>query len=376
LGARTVCFISHFASMSTPQTVSNDEFTNDAVAAEEKHDVYAAEVEKSSPRVLRVRALNPSEYTLSGTNTWFVGTGSSRILIDTGDGEQPGYVPLLREVMARNGIERIQSIVVTHWHFDHLGGVPVLQEAFGPDLKVYKFLPENDNHASSKNSLPRDPYSVWPKKKFTPIVHGMVLACEGATLKFFHTPGHAVDHVIAVLKEENSMFTADNVLGAGSSVFGDLAVYLRSLATMLALKPTNLYPGHGPTIMDSGAGEGQAHIQSYIQNRQKRIDSVLDALKHAATDSGSHGEMSSRDDESGDKSLTTASIVALVYANKNIAPSLVPAATNNTLLVLRKLEQDGFVKLRSPNPSDNLYETVATLKWQWTGNAQTQTAKY
>lgn len=47
-----------------------------------------------------------------------------------------------------------------------------------------------------------------------------------------------------VLKEENAMFTGDNVLGHGTAVYEDLAVYLDSLSRMREQFHGRAYPGH------------------------------------------------------------------------------------------------------------------------------------
>lgn len=50
-----------------------------------------------------------------------------------------------------------------------------------------------------------------------------------------------------VLEEENAMFTGDNVLGHGTAVFEDLAMYLDSLSRMREQFDGRAYPGHvGP----------------------------------------------------------------------------------------------------------------------------------
>lgn len=60
-------------------------------------------VEQVTDRVLRVLGQNPGKFTFQGTNTFVIGTGASRILIDTSGGE-PEYASLLAETLAERGI--------------------------------------------------------------------------------------------------------------------------------------------------------------------------------------------------------------------------------------------------------------------------------
>ncbi|CAE7841897.1 unnamed protein product, partial [Symbiodinium necroappetens] len=97
-------------------------------------------IEKLSGRVTRVLGRNPSPFSLTGTNLYLVGTGSSRILVDAGEGKA-GVLQDLIDVMAQQGCHHISQVVITHWHIDHLLGVPELMDYFGSEMQVRKYMP-------------------------------------------------------------------------------------------------------------------------------------------------------------------------------------------------------------------------------------------
>ncbi len=214
-----------------------------------------------SDRVAVALGQNPSPFTGPGTNTYLLGTGASRILLDPGQGVD-GYLPFLEEAMQRAGCETLQEIVLTHGHPDHIGGCSQVMERFG-SLSVKK--------------------RPWPEIdaaydfEITPIDDGDVVETEGASLRAIHTPGHAPDHLCFLLEEERALISGDNVLGVGTTVIpaqsGDLAQYMRSLDRLLAEKPKRIYPAHGPFIED-----GPGKIQEYIDHRLEREDQILAAM--------------------------------------------------------------------------------------------------
>ena len=56
-----------------------------------------------------------------------------RILIDTGEPGKPEYISTLKSVLAEKKIN-VSSILVTHWHVDHVGGVSdVCSQVICPD---------------------------------------------------------------------------------------------------------------------------------------------------------------------------------------------------------------------------------------------------
>src|SRR4029453_17580344 len=221
--------------------------------------VALPDVDVWSERVTVALGQNPGIFTGPGTNTYLVGTGPRRILLDPGSGVAP-YPDVLGQPIERTGCDGLQEIVLTHGHIDHLGGVAQIRERFGS-------LP------GSKLPDANDPDGL----DFTPLADGAVVRTEGAALRAVHTPGHATDHLCFLLEEEQSLFSGDNVLGVGTTVIpshgGDLFDYMRSLDRMLALAPRRIYPAHGPRIDD-----GVAKIRDYIAHRGARERQILDAL--------------------------------------------------------------------------------------------------
>jgi len=232
------------------------------------------EVAHLSDRVIRVVGRNPSPYALTGTNLYLVGTGEERILVDAGEGK-PGVLQDLLETMEQQGCKRLSQVVITHWHFDHIGGVPEMIDHFG-SLVVRKYMPK-EGTAFGESIDFWDPSELLSTIEVKELVDLEELHCEGATLKVLFTPGHANDHICLFLEEEKALFTGDNVLGWGTGTFQDLQPYMKSLKRMAAQVPRVLYPAHGPAI--AGAEESAAWLKMYISHREERIHQVAKELR-------------------------------------------------------------------------------------------------
>ncbi|EGB07826.1 hypothetical protein AURANDRAFT_4854, partial [Aureococcus anophagefferens] len=251
-----------------------------------------AAFETHSRRVSRVLGRNPGAFTLQGTNCYVVGCGPRRVLVDAGEG-RPAFGPALAAALRALDCT-VDRVVITHRHFDHTGGIAQIRDML-PGVTVRKL---------AKREFKFDP--------------GRYNAPPGTTLRVWHTPGHCEDHACFLLEEERAIFSGDNVLGAGSSWFEDLATYMRTLNDMLRLaegeKLVALYPGHGPPSADPAA-----KIREYVDHRGAREGQVRAAL-----------------DDAGRTSLE---IVLAIYPK--LPPYLTFAAQHNVLAHLAKLRADG-----------------------------------
>lgn len=237
-------------------------------------------VSQLSPLVTRVLGCNPGHMTLQGTNTYLVGVGKSRLLVDTGERGVGEYIDNLQGTL-RDQEAGIGKILLTHWHHDHVGGVrDVLAGRATRDIVLYKF-PRTETRSSVWGSVPGGEANVGEASlegvDVVELSDGEVVEVEGARLRVVHTPGHTTDHVVLHLEEEGSVFSGDCILGEGTAVFEDLFDYMQSLDKILQLQPTRIYPGHGPVIEDP-----LPKIRQYIQHRNLREGQILDCLKSSS----------------------------------------------------------------------------------------------
>lgn len=254
--------------------------------------------------VIRILGMNPGMMELQGTNTYLLGNGKRRILLDAGDENKPEYIQNLKKVLKEEDVD-LDHIIITHWHHDHIGGVKEVLKHVNPDVTVWKY-PRTDG--DEQEGIPL---------KF--LKDGHEFKVGSATFKVCHTPGHTTDHIILFAPSTGQMFSGDNVLGEGTAVFEDLYDYMKSLNFMVDMKPTVIYPGHGPVVEDP-----VKKIEYYINHRNAREAQVLNVL---------HGNP--------DKIFNAMDIVKIIYVD--VDESLYPAASINVTHHLEKLLKEGKV---------------------------------
>ena len=202
-----------------------------------RHDSDVTESERIPAGVVRVRAPNPSAFTLDGTNTYVV----ERWVIDPGPNDSRHLDAVL--AAAAGGIE---GIAITHAHPDHDEGAPELAERAGG---VPIVRPAGGEHVGPLTAMA--------------------------------TPGHAPDHVAFIYGRV--AFTGDAVAGTGSSFIvpggGGLGRYLEALEELRSLDLEALCPGHGPVVNDP-----QAKLDEYIQHRLERERKLLAAFEMGLRD--------------------------------------------------------------------------------------------
>jgi glyoxylase-like metal-dependent hydrolase (beta-lactamase superfamily II) len=191
--------------------------------------------------IARLRADNPSSYTLDGTNTWVIGRDPAWV-VDPGPALDAHVEAIAGELGRRGGAG---GIALTHDHADHVEAVGPLRERIGA-VPVAAARYDGD-------------VALVDGDAFGP-------------LRAVAIPGHADDHLAFVAG--GAAFTGDAVLGEGSVfVTSRLREYLQALERLRALDLDLLCPGHGPPVTDPDAKLGE-----YVAHRLERERMLLAAL--------------------------------------------------------------------------------------------------
>lgn len=332
-------------------------------------------------------------FSIVGTNTYLIGKGPRKVLLDTGEGK-PEYIPLLQKALDQElKGATISKVICSHWHHDHVGGVqdvlnflaarnihlkgsPAATAATvdtGSSSSTFRPIGLTNTDPSSSTGLPGIYKFPCPEHddeetQFQKISDQEEIQVDDqTTLITLHTPGHTTDHCSFYLKEENTLFTADCVLGQGTAVFEDLSSYIKSLEKQLTLGNSNnsttagsedgqeplykIYPGHGPVIED-----GPAKIREYIKHRLDREKQILGVLSTATTTSEEIGSTTTAA-AAVLPGKTAMQIVEVIY--QAYPKNLYPAAEHQVLLHLQKLERDGKVKRDSATEtSEDVWEPI------------------
>jgi hydroxyacylglutathione hydrolase len=165
------------------------------------------------------------------------------ILVDPG-----AAAPQAVAAAAAAGV-RVEAIVLTHAHLDHVEGIPDAREATGAPVLL---------HADDRRLYEGAPVQAqWFGMQMAPLAPpegelrpGESVRFGECALEIRHAPGHAPGHVILV---GDGVALVGDVIFAGSIgrtdlPGGDLATLMRSIREQVLTLPdeTTLHTGHGP----------------------------------------------------------------------------------------------------------------------------------
>jgi hydroxyacylglutathione hydrolase len=174
-------------------------------------------------------------------NIWHL-ENSEDVLIDAGTGDSWEKI---------SELEKIDKVVVTHSHYDHIDNLEKIVESFNPD--IYAFEPCN-----------------LPVKAEELSEEDTVELC-GEEFEVFHTPGHKDDSICLYSRESGKLFTGDLVFpdggfGRTDLEYGDRDALIESIRKVSGLDVEAFYPGHEGAVEE----DAEDWVQRSLEEARKR----------------------------------------------------------------------------------------------------------
>ena len=167
------------------------------------------------------------------TNTYLVWeeTSPTCVVID------PGYEPDTILDEAKKLGKEITAVLLTHGHFDHVGGVRELAAETGCPVYLHE----------AELSMPPQ-MTAGPLFYTNTYGEGDFVEAAGLSFKVLHTPGHTPGSICLLC--ENAMFSGDTLFwgscGRTDLPGGSWATIRKSLLRLAELSGDyDVYPGHG-----------------------------------------------------------------------------------------------------------------------------------
>ncbi|AHM62886.1 beta-lactamase-like protein [Flammeovirgaceae bacterium 311] len=254
-------------------------------------------------------------YTNQIVNFAMVGTAQHWVLVDAGMPKSGDEIISVAENRFGKG-NKPAAIVLTHGHFDHIGGIVKLVEEWAVPVYAhtleFPFLTGQESYAEPDASVeggvlakissiyPHEPANISGALRSLP-ADGSVPEMEG--WRWIHTPGHTPGHVSLFRDSDRTLIAGDAFITVKQDSFYKVLVqkaevqgpprYLTtdwtsarlSVKKLEALKPQLAITGHGPAMEGRELNDGLSRLVQefdrialpdhgkYVKDRDKTTDS-------------------------------------------------------------------------------------------------------
>lgn len=143
--------------------------------------------------------------------------------------------------VGKRGVERV---VLTHGHFDHVGGLKTIIERYHPEVCAYTRLEGVTRLLTS----------------------GQILKVGDHLFEVIHTPGHSTDSICLYDPEDRVLFSGDTplrILTPGGSYSRE---FVLSLETIARRRIDTIFSGHDPPMTDRIPEMIQRTLQNVLRS--------------------------------------------------------------------------------------------------------------
>ena len=215
-------------------------------------------------------------------NCWLVHEGGTGVLLDPGFTNDSEFAPF--EDFVRKENLRLEAIIITHGHYDHIYGVSRCLDTFG-EIPVYMH-PDDRELIGMAEDMAR-PYGGCPALAFdtVDIADGEVLNLLGRQWTVISTPGHSKGSVCYYCPSEKLLFSGDTLF-AGTIGRTDLhggsyeQLIVSIMDKLMGLDgDTTVICGHGRPTTISDERTHNPFLQPWGDKEQEGIDWEEDGIE-------------------------------------------------------------------------------------------------
>lgn len=192
-----------------------------------------------------------------------------RTLIDAGN-----MYGLIDELQDLGPVDRLERILLTHSHFDHVGGMEEIYQVVSPD--VYLHAVTREYLRLLRSPFP-DFFDALEKDGKLKLIEDGQIIPGNPPLKVIHTPGHTAGDVCFFEETSGALFCGDAVLPyrlkLGPTLSkpdemcgGRMKDKLQSLRRLLGLSVRHLFSGHGEPVFHKGNDQIKLSLYSLYQS--------------------------------------------------------------------------------------------------------------
>ena len=193
-------------------------------------------------------------------NCYLLEGSHSLVLIDAGE---PGYSRRILDRIQNLYPKSLNTILVTHAHYDHIGGIARIQKCTGAPVAIHEADLKDLRSGSTNIGTPRGGgrliqplvplieklapvYGVQAETRF---FDQQMLVIDEMCIEVIHTPGHTSGSSCFLVNDE-VLFTGDLLSSTGGlhrqRLFAvDWNDLEKSIVKIKAFSPKEIYPGHG-----------------------------------------------------------------------------------------------------------------------------------